>query len=42
MQLAFLNETSESMGGKTAEIAFAEGLLNGRRNVGREDFAVME
>lgn len=41
-QLEFLKEMSSSMGGRVAAVAFLEGMLQGRRNTGREEFSKME
>ena len=41
-QLEFLKEMSNSMGGRNSSVAFLEGMLKGRRSVGRTDFTQME
>lgn len=42
IQLEFLSEMSRSLGGKTSQVAFIEGVLHGRRKVGRGNFGEME
>ena len=42
VQLQFLNEISLSLGGKSSQVAFIEGVLHGRKAVGRKNFKEME
>lgn len=42
VQLEFLSEMSRSLGGKTSQVAFIEGVLHGRIKIGRGNFGQME